>query len=120
MAGAWEDFEKSVDDFVKRLEELVNEHYAANFPNLKVPTCRIDRGPTYFRIVLVENPDTERVWGFIATKNMQTKHLLFQQGDIARPASWSRPAKHARGNIFDEDGGMKYAGPYGPHLLTSG
>lgn len=34
-------------------------------------------------------------------------------GDIYKPATWKAPAKHARGNIYAEDGGLKCAGPYG-------
>lgn len=30
-----------------------------------------------------------------------------ETGDIFKPASWGTPAKGARGNIFDEDGGRK-------------
>jgi hypothetical protein len=33
-------------------------------------------------------------------------------GDILRPATWNAPAKHARGNLFDNFGGMKSS--YGP------
>lgn len=35
-------------------------------------------------------------------------------GDVLKPASWSRPAKHARGNIFDANNGlagMQWTGP---------
>lgn len=28
-------------------------------------------------------------------------------GDVLKPSTWSVPAKHARGNIFDPDGGME-------------
>lgn len=38
-------------------------------------------------------------------------------GDIFKPASWSAPAKHARGNIFAEDNGMGCCGPYGVAYL---
>jgi len=38
-------------------------------------------------------------------------------GDILKPASWAAPAKHARGNIFDQAGGMAHIGPYGPNYL---
>ena len=38
-------------------------------------------------------------------------------GDVLKPASFAKPAKHARGNIFDADGGLKGMGPYGPAYL---
>jgi hypothetical protein len=38
-------------------------------------------------------------------------------GDVLKAASWKKPAKHARGNIFDEWNGLKSVGPYGPAYL---
>ena len=38
-------------------------------------------------------------------------------GDVLKAASWSAPAKHARGNIFDESNGLRLMGPYGPAYL---
>jgi hypothetical protein len=41
-------------------------------------------------------------------------------GDVLKAASWKAPAKHARGNIFDESNGLKWMGPFGPAYLTRG
>lgn len=49
----------------------------------------------------------EGVWGFIDLSN----------GDILKAESWSKPAKHARGNIFADDYGMSGVGQYGPNYL---
>jgi len=38
-------------------------------------------------------------------------------GDDLKAASWSAPAKHARGNIFDEHNGLKNITPYGTTYL---
>ena len=38
-------------------------------------------------------------------------------GDIYYPASWSRPAKHVRGNIFNNDNGISCVGVYGVKAL---
>lgn len=38
-------------------------------------------------------------------------------GDVLKPESWSRPAKHARGNLFDASGGLERMGPHGPAYL---
>lgn len=38
-------------------------------------------------------------------------------GDIFRPDGWKRPAKHARGNIFDEFKGLGSMGPFGAAYL---
>ena len=38
-------------------------------------------------------------------------------GDVLKPATFKAPAKHARGNIFDEHNGLGSMGPYGPAYL---
>ena len=38
-------------------------------------------------------------------------------GDVLKPASFKTPAKHARGNIYDDHNGLKGMGPYGPAYL---
>ncbi len=40
-----------------------------------------------------------------------------ETGDVLMPASWAAPAKHARGNIYDQWNGLKSMGPYGPAYL---
>ena len=43
-----------------------------------------------------------------------------ETGNIYKPAHWKRPeTKHARGNIFDNDGGMKYMQWTGPMYMTA-
>lgn len=38
-------------------------------------------------------------------------------GDVLKPGGYNKPAKHARGNIFDDHGGLQAMGPYGPAYL---
>jgi hypothetical protein len=38
-------------------------------------------------------------------------------GDVLKADGWKRPAKHARGNIFDQHNGLGSMGPYGPAYL---
>ena len=40
-----------------------------------------------------------------------------ENGDILKAATWRAPAKHARGNIFDADKGLKFIEPYGTAYL---
>lgn len=51
--------------------------------------------------------------------NLHGAHCFvdFSTGDILKAASWQAPAKHARGNIFDEHNGLKDMTPYGPKSL---
>jgi hypothetical protein len=38
-------------------------------------------------------------------------------GDVLKADGWAKPAKHARGNIYRPDNGLKAMGPYGAAYL---
>lgn len=38
-------------------------------------------------------------------------------GDVLKAASWNAPAKHARGNIYNEKNGLDLMGAHGPAYL---
>ena len=68
------------------------------------------KGSKYIKIIsedVGEDSNSRTVWGFVEKSN----------GDILKPANWSRPAKHNRGNIFDEDP-LLFIGRYGPANIT--
>lgn len=54
------------------------------------------------------------VWGFVSMVDGFNKGVPVKKGDLLKPASWSSPAKHSRGNIFD---GTATYGMYGPNYL---
>ena len=71
------------------------------------PTLEVEKGGRrYIRIVSISSA-SRSAWAFIE----------IETGNIFKPASWKTPAKHARGNIFDEHNGLKWIGPYGPAYL---
>ena len=41
------------------------------------------------------------VWGFVAKADGVHKGVQMIAGDVLKAAGWSAPAKHTRGNIFD-------------------
>ena len=63
-------------------------------------------GRKYISIIALTG-NQKMQWGFV---DMET-------GNILKAASWKSPAKHARGNIFDKDGGMKFINWTGPMYL---
>lgn len=112
--------EEQVAAFVARCQAVLNAHTAANFSNLEPDLLEFDYASAqkFCRVVSrhrYKNPDTGVVttgdggsaWCFINLEN----------GDVLKPDGWKRPAKHARGNILDADGGVKHIGPYGPAYL---
>tara|TARA_Y100001963_G_scaffold138239_1_gene202765 strand:+ start:4602 stop:4985 length:384 start_codon:yes stop_codon:yes gene_type:complete len=61
-------------------------------------------------ISIIKHTSNQRSqWGFVDMTN----------GNILKAASWGKPeTKHARGNIFDDDGGMKYIKWTGPMYMS--
>jgi len=57
--------------------------------------------------VIEDNRGRQSVWGFVDMTN----------GDVLKAASWKTPAKHARGNIFDDNNGLAHVSGYGPNYL---
>ena len=43
------------------------------------------------------------VWGFVAKVDGVHKGVPMLKGDILKAATWSQPAKHSRGSIFDSE-----------------
>ena len=41
------------------------------------------------------------VWGFVAKADGTHMGVPMKMGDVLKAAGWSAPAKHTRGNIFD-------------------
>ena len=80
----------------EQIKSIIKEQLEVKFLpllQLKMPEksfVSIVQGVKYTKIVSTSY-GSRSVWGFIDLKN----------GDILKAASWNRPAKHARGNIFE-------------------
>ena len=55
------------------------------------------------------------VWGFVSNVDGTHKGLPLQVSDVLKAAGWSAPAKHTRGNIFDNN--QDYYTWTGPNYL---
>lgn len=98
-----------LDEWLQKAQEVVNTNYANNFPGLTPSVLEMTDGRRYVRIdSIVDNGAGQRsVWAFIDKFT----------GDVLKPATYKAPAKHARGNLFDSDGGVSKLTPYGPAYL---
>jgi len=56
----------------------------------------IKPGRKFIKIIRVNS-----VWGFVAKSDGMHKGVPMKMGDVLKAAGWSAPAKHTRGNIFD-------------------
>lgn len=91
--------------FINGCEDIVKAWFEKNNYTMPVPTFTFERGQRYIRIV--RNDCGRSVHCFIDTTN----------GDVLKAAGWKAPAKHARGNIFNQDNGLGCMGPYGAAYL---
>jgi hypothetical protein len=51
------------------------------------------------------------VWGFVSMFDGYHDQVPVKVGDLLKPASWSKPARHSRGNIFSGTAVFSMLGP---------
>ena len=100
-------FDEKLDSFVKGVNQIVAVHFATQFPTLEPKSVVVTGGRKYIKLCNVEHGQVSSVWGFVNAEN----------GDVLKAASFKAPAKHARGNIFDDHNGLKTVSAYGPAYL---
>ena len=100
-------YEDMRDSFLVECQSLVTEHMR-NYSWDNILT--IAKGRRYDKIVSTGTDDRPsiRVWGFIDKTN----------GNILKAESWRKPAKHARGNIWENDR-MQFMSAYGPSYMAT-
>ena len=86
-------------DWLARWDERIDKHFETQFHSMWLngywEGLEVTMGPKYLKVIRCSGK-SKSVAAFINREN----------GDIMKAASWNAPAKHARGNIFDEMGGM--------------
>jgi len=97
------DFESALEGFRIVAEANILDHYARNSYTFAVPSIVIPsrKGKKYVKLCNAETRDD----GHIGSRGVFA-FVEIATGDILKPASFRAPAKHARGNIFDEDKGF--------------
>ena len=102
-------FMLGLDDFLCDMTDIREAYYRKQFSQSSDPLT-YSIGLKFVKVFLLsrETGEPDSVWCFIDVK-----------GDIFKPASWAKPAKHARGNIFIPDS-LANIGPYGPQYLKKG
>jgi hypothetical protein len=109
-------FREHVEKFVAHADKVVAQWYEKQGYKMPVPTHEAEYGPKWVKIYKIEKwgdqPKRTSIYAFIAADTIINKTLgTVKLGDIMKPASCTAPAKHARGNIFDET--ITCAGPHG-------
>ena len=109
--------EDRISKWMESIEVAIHAHTKHNFNNIYEGVdhvyLRRDGGRKFLRITKTAHGSTS-VYGFIALVDGHSKALgMYKAGDVMMPAGYKAPAKHARGNVFNDDGGTGCVGPYG-------
>ena len=101
-------FDQALKAFLKGAQQIIDDHYKRDLPNLKPSILVTTSGKKYVKVISkAQSGSGTSAWAFIDKAT----------GDVLKPATWARPAKHARGNIYDQDHGTRTISPYGPAYL---
>jgi len=98
-------FKIALDKFVAEAQAVIDEHMTKNFPTLPREILSLDPGRRYVRI-WKGSGNHRSAYCFIDSTN----------GDVLKPDTWKKPAKHARGNIYVGKA-SDAVGPYGALYL---
>lgn len=83
-------------------QKITHDYHREHYTTQPLPVFKYDVGGRYIKIT-----QGTSVVSFIDRTN----------GDVLKAASCRAPAKHARGNIFQPDNGLKCMTTYGPAYL---
>lgn len=92
------DFATALESFRTVSEEILLKHFADSGFTFAVPGVEIGNGRKYIKVWRTETRDGQ------TTRNSIHAFVEVATGDILKPASCKAPAKHARGNIYDDGG----------------
>ena len=99
-----------IEKFVKEVNEL------RKCDELDHEKISYTEGKNYYKIVTISkyNGKPGSAWAFIPKHDLINIKKPVKKGDLLKPASWSSPALHARGNILNN---TAHFGIYGPVYL---
>ena len=95
----------SFDDAMDNLLVKIQENYQnwGGYSKDKTLDLNLMVGRKFIKVVKGSSPGQRSVWGFVAKVDGTHKGLPMLKGDILKAATWSAPAKHSRGSIFDKE-----------------
>lgn len=98
-----DEFKAAFTLFLLGAQEIMRKHWEIQgYIHVPVPILTAEIGKRYVKVIR-ENS----VHCFVDLTN----------GDVLKAASFKMPAKHARGNIFNDDHGVGAMSPYGANYL---
>jgi hypothetical protein len=108
----------AIHEFVKVADAVTQDYWTAcNYTHTPAPKHEANFISSKWCKIVTPGSG---VYCFIAVSDFVTKELgQVTVGGIYKAASWSKPAKHARGNVLTQtpDDYRKALGPHGPNYL---
>ena len=114
------EFQNRLQVWLEGAQKIVDDYYRDNFPNLFFGEDYVELKATAGRrYVKIETHCPRITSGRITSGN---RHMVFAfidmtNGDVLKAATWRKPAKTARGNIFNTDDGLTCVNPFGIQYL---
>ena len=87
-------FDEAMDNLLVKIQENYDEWGGMD----KTLDLSLKPGRKFIKVV-----NDNSVWGFVAKVDGVHKGVPMLKGDILKAATWSQPAKHSRGSIFDKE-----------------
>jgi hypothetical protein len=98
--------ETQFNTWLKDLDTERELHWNKNYSYKEYEPIKIKKGRKFMKLI-----SESSVWGFVSMFDGIHDGVTIKKGDLMKPASWSKPAKHSRGNIFDGTAKYSYFGP---------
>jgi len=90
-------FDEAMDTLLVKIQEDYNKWGSRSGIDKKMDLS-LKPGRKFIKVV-----HSNSVWGFVAKVDGVHKGVPMLKGDILKAATWSQPAKHSRGSIFDKE-----------------
>ncbi len=103
-----QDFDSAIDRLVLGIEE--NYIKWCNGKPISADVISLKDGRKFLKIIRGSS-----VWGFVSKVDGSHKGLPLKAGDVLKAAGYNAPAKHTRGNIFDDN--QNYFSWTGPNYM---
>ena len=101
-------FEAALATFIAGCTKISNDHREKWYPSCPEVVFSQTAGKRYVKVIRGDVSGGQR-----------SVHCFVEvvTGNVLKAAGWKAPAKHARGNIFDEHNGLNRMNEYGPEYL---
>lgn len=118
------ELKNKIEIWLVGVQAISDKHWNnSGFTYAMPPIFTVEYGKRFAKIIRKDrNKDgvvqiTGSVHAFIDLVGGNFQGVNNNVGDVLKPASFKTPAKHSRGNISDNSGGLACMGPYGPAYL---